>query len=307
MDVDEDEGGSGVDFLSGLDDLAEVDPADPTFEGQVQEALTAFAGRSRTVDEGEIERANESGGSGSARQYNRDAKGTTTGGQFTAGSAQSSRTPLSSGRTYTPQSKGGGSSKTPTAPAASSKFTTLAPGADNSPEAVAQMQQLLTALGFGNLTSGTYDKQTEAAVSAVQQRLGIKPNGKANKSLINKMLNAFDLSPCIKRSDDGPVMQIERRNSGDPADPTGAEVDDEELDDEALRAAIDGDELQAYWTRGKGLKRWSLNPHPWTRLRNLLRKHPGVHDAEGLASHYFHVVFGFWPGHRKGSNPVGPG
>ncbi len=63
------------------------------------------------------------------------------------------------------------------------------------------MQQLLTALGFGNINaSGEYDAQTEAAVKAVQARLGIKkPNGKANRGLVNKLLTAYDLSPCIQR------------------------------------------------------------------------------------------------------------
>ncbi len=151
----------------------------------------------------EIERANEGGGSGSSRQYKRDAKGTSTGGQFTTGGAtsSSSRNPLAGSGTYTPKAKGGGSGAKPTAPS-SSKFTTLAPGSDNDPQAVAEMQQLLTALGLGNLTSGTYDKDTENAVSEAQKRLGIKPNGKANKALVNKMLNAYDLSPCIKRSED---------------------------------------------------------------------------------------------------------
>lgn len=78
-------------------------------------------------------------------------------------------------------------------------------------------------------------------------------------------------------------------------------------DDELMRMAVDGDEFQAYWTRGKGLKRWSTHPHPWETLHRLLLKHPGIRDAEGLASHYFHVVFGIWPGERKGNNPVGPG
>nr|DAK57428.1 MAG TPA: hypothetical protein [Caudoviricetes sp.] len=29
--------------------------------------------------------------------------------------------------------------------------------------------------------------------------------------------------------------------------------------------------------------------------------------AKRLASTYFHKVFGYWPGHRQGTNPVGPG
>lgn len=89
---------------------------------------------------------------------------------------------------------------------------------------------------------------------------------------------------------------------------TTPDAGDDDPDDEMLRAmAADGDEFQAYWTRGKGLARWSTKPHPWRTLRRLLRKHPGIRDAEGLASHYFHVVFGIWPGERKGDNPVGPG
>ncbi len=79
-------------------------------------------------------------------------------------------------------------------------------------------------------------------------------------------------------------------------------------DDELLRAmAVDGDEFQAYWTRGEGLARWSTKPHPWRTLRRLLRRHPGIRDPEGLASHYFKIVFHMWPGERKGDNPVGPG
>jgi hypothetical protein len=91
----------------------------------------------------------------------------------------------------------------------------------------------------------------------------------------------------------------------------GVDLDAEDEDDEeltrVLAAAIDGDEFQKYWTRGKGLGRWAAGLHPWTTLVRLLKKHKGIRDPKGLASHYFHVVFGFWPGHRKGENPVGPG
>lgn len=66
-------------------------------------------------------------------------------------------------------------------------------------------------------------------------------------------------------------------------------------------------ELEAYWTRGKGLARWSTSPHPWTTLVNLLSKHMTRTQAQGLASNYFKKVFGIWPGERKGSNPAGPG
>jgi hypothetical protein len=84
-----------------------------------------------------------------------------------------------------------------------------------------------------------------------------------------------------------------------------------------LRALGVGDnQLKRYWIVGKGLKRWRFSPHPWTRLRNLLRKHVGPGRAERMASEWFHLVFGYWPGsdlHRVGSGKpprgkvIGPG
>lgn len=101
-------------------------------------------------------------------------------------------------------------------------------------------------------------------------------------------------------------MKTQKVLDGQP-DAARSEGSDDDLDEIERAMAPDGDELEAYWTRGKGLARWRLHPHPWRRLRGLLRKHPGIHDPEGLASHYFHVVFGYWPGERKGENAVGPG
>lgn len=65
--------------------------------------------------------------------------------------------------------------------------------------------------------------------------------------------------------------------------------------------------LEHYWTRGPGLARWAGAAHPWTTLVALLSEHMSPHHAKGLASTYFHKVFGIWPGERKGDNPVGPG
>lgn len=65
--------------------------------------------------------------------------------------------------------------------------------------------------------------------------------------------------------------------------------------------------LEHYWTRGAGLARWANNAHPWTTLVALLTPHVGPVNAKGLASTYFHKVFGIWPGERKGENPVGRG
>lgn len=64
-------------------------------------------------------------------------------------------------------------------------------------------------------------------------------------------------------------------------------------------------QLRHYWTKGKGLAKWATSPHPWTTLVAHLRKY--VRDPKGLASSYFHDVFGIWPGHRKGKNPFGEG
>ncbi|WCZ36987.1 hypothetical protein [Corynebacterium heidelbergense] len=65
--------------------------------------------------------------------------------------------------------------------------------------------------------------------------------------------------------------------------------------------------LEHYWTRGPGLARWATNTHPWTSLVALLTPHVGPAMAPRLASTYFHTVFGYWPGHRQGHNPTGPG
>lgn len=76
---------------------------------------------------------------------------------------------------------------------------------------------------------------------------------------------------------------------------------------ETQRSKVDDDQLHHYWTRGEGLAKWRTHPHPWTALRNHLRKHVPVAMANRMASQWFKEVFGYWPGSRKGSNPVGPG
>lgn len=59
----------------------------------------------------------------------------------------------------------------------------------------------------------------------------------------------------------------------------------------------DGDQLHHYWTKGKGLKRWSTHTHPWTTLYRLLLKHmDGDQDlARRTAASWYHDVFGKWP------------
>ena len=136
-------------------------------------------------------RAADPGAGSGGRTYVRDPQGTTTGGQFTAsrgGTAVAS--PTTRPWAYTAGAGGGGRGRTdPKAGLpASSRFKTLTPGGDNDPAAVKDMQQLLTALGFGNINaSGEYDQATQDAVKEVQRRLGMKkPNGKADKGLVNR-------------------------------------------------------------------------------------------------------------------------
>jgi hypothetical protein len=66
--------------------------------------------------------------------------------------------------------------------------------------------------------------------------------------------------------------------------------------------------LENYWKHGAGAAKWIGTAHPWTNLYQHLRKYMPEPMAKRVASQWFHDVFGiFWPGERKGANPVGPG
>lgn len=56
------------------------------------------------------------------------------------------------------------------------------------------------------------------------------------------------------------------------------------------------DELHHYWTKGKGLGKWSGSPKPWTTLVALLTPHVGLARAKVFASRWFIEVFGFAAG-----------
>lgn len=65
--------------------------------------------------------------------------------------------------------------------------------------------------------------------------------------------------------------------------------------------------LKWYWTKGPGLAKWRLSPHPWTALRwHLLGKVP-LQYLDETVSAWFEDVFGYPPGARKGKNPIGKG
>lgn len=73
------------------------------------------------------------------------------------------------------------------------------------------------------------------------------------------------------------------------------------------RRGGDSGQLKEYWTKGEGLAKWVDHPHPWTALRDHLLKYLSPERADRTASQWFHDVFGYWSGDRKGANPVGPG
>src|SRR5690606_9733636 len=83
----------------------------------------------------------------------------------------------------------------------------LGPG--DSGDGVRELQRLMSALGIKTSTNGTFDASTENAVKEIQRKLGMKrPSGKASKALINKMLAAHDLSPCIDKGKTGPYSSL---------------------------------------------------------------------------------------------------
>lgn len=89
----------------------------------------------------------------------------------------------------------------------------------------------------------------------------------------------------------------------------GEPFDDDGNDGRAATPAgmAGGAQLKAYWTKGEGLAKWAGSAHPWTALYRHLVKHMPAGKAKRTAAAWFHAVKGYWPGHQKGKNPVGPG
>lgn len=65
--------------------------------------------------------------------------------------------------------------------------------------------------------------------------------------------------------------------------------------------------LKWYWTKGPGLPKWSVSPHPYTALKRQLRGKVPAAYLDRTVAQWFHDVFGIWPGERKGKNPLGRG
>lgn len=49
------------------------------------------------------------------------------------------------------------------------------------------------------------------------------------------------------------------------------------------------------------------SPHPYTALKNHLRKYLPATYLDNVVAQWFHDTLGIWPGERKGKNPLGPG
>ena len=136
--------------------------------------------------------ADAGGGGGAPRDYKRDPKGSHTGGRFTRNPAAKTAKPA-------PKSK---PAPKPLVPVRAHGRGSMRIGGHNDPAQVRQLQALLGVLGLGTPpTNGEYDHATEQAVRAAQERLGLKPTGRAGTSLVNRLIDSYSLSPCVQRSD----------------------------------------------------------------------------------------------------------
>lgn len=134
----------------------------------------------------------------------------------------------------------------------------------------------------------------------------------------NEWMNARDQRVCPRckaNEDAGPVPIGEPFPSGDAHPPAHPRcrcgllpvLDGVELGDWDKAARGDSNNLEHYWKRGEGRAKWIGKPHPWTALYHQLRRHLGDDRAKRTASQWFFDTHGYWPGSRKGDNPVGKG
>jgi peptidoglycan hydrolase-like protein with peptidoglycan-binding domain len=150
---------------------------------------------------------NEAGSTTRVGNPNHAPAGSPTGGQFTskgAGSSGSSVRRVSAPNRRQPTIALRPAPKPatkPAQPAAAAHLPNLKAGGKNDPSRVKQLQTLIADLRLGQLTAdGTYGPQTEAAVKAVQTKLGMKPTGQASTALIKKLQDAHTLSPCVSKA-----------------------------------------------------------------------------------------------------------
>lgn len=117
------------------------------------------------------------------------------------------------------------------------RTSTLRRDADNDPAAVAQLQALIRELKLVDIAvDGTYGTATEAAVRAIQEKLGLNPTGTANLSLVKRLKEAHQLSPCVDRG----ASQVTAAAGED--EQTGAIVALVPADDDAEALAVEDGE-----------------------------------------------------------------
>lgn len=134
--------------------------------------------------------------------------GSPKGGQFaTKGTSSSKPAPTGAERgtwRNTPDATGrkSGGSKPFAGPAAPAVTKTLTRKGPNEPAEVKALQQMLKALQIGPVgdPDGIYGPQTEAAVKALQAKVGVHPTGHASPALAKRLQDAVALSPCVKAS-----------------------------------------------------------------------------------------------------------
>ena len=160
----------------------------------------------------------------------------------------------------------------------------------------------------------------QAGPPAVQTRADPDPADLAAfVELLARRVDELDVRET--RALDGSYVEPDDEDDDDRADddeaadwdPNEPDPDDDDfVDDEADGRAVTpegvkgGARLKAYWTKGPGLAKWVASPHPWTALYRHLRKYMPARKAKATAAAWFHAVKGYWPGHQKGKNPVGP-
>jgi len=159
------------------------------------------------------------------------------GGGGTSGSVPRGKLTYSGKRQGTQRSSGGGSKAA--APPAST--TTLKMGRNNDPAAVKQLQALIAELGLANVAvDGVFGPHTDAAVKAIQAKLGMKPTGSVSPALMRRLKDAHTLSPCVDRSASQVTAAYD--SSGSEEEHTGAMVALVPADDDAERLAVDAGE-----------------------------------------------------------------
>lgn len=120
-------------------------------------------------------------------------------------------------------------------PAPKGRQPDLKAGGKNDPARVKQLQALIHDLRLAPLNvDGQFGSDTEAAVKAIQAKLGMKPTGRASTALIKRLTDAHKLSPCIGKPVAASALVVEA-----PAEPD--EIDDEDgLDPELVSSTTVG-------------------------------------------------------------------